>query len=157
MPNEVVVIPNTSVYKNAYGNFGTNKLEWHSCRELFHRSVNFWSRNFYFSCPKEQREAIVEFISDIENDLGLRTKTKISRTNIPTTIYISPARFWCKQEMRFSLFTILIRASLRHKIGKPTETAILNERYLKATYRAFTMFMQGRTWYTGYIGGGRGW
>lgn len=157
MNNDIVLVPSRSAYRIPNGNYAviqkTKAIRWFACREAFHNHFMFWMSSFYYSLDKDQRAAFVDFISQVENKIGVRD-TVISRTNLPNVLHIKPGQFWMAQRLRLSLFTILLRAATRHKEGNTFKHTMLAEPYLARTYKAVKMFMAGRTRYTGW---GSGW
>lgn len=152
--DDIVVLPSLGIYRPEYGNYGVkiiNTISWFHCRELFHSQLvfRFWSKDFYFSHPKTKREDIADFIEQIETKLNVKERTKFYRTNMPTIMYVNPSSFW-NNRMRFSLFTIFMRASLLHEKDKLYNEAINKNKYLCDTRRAVEMFLDGQTRYVGW-------
>lgn len=153
---EVVVVPtNGSFYRNYEGGLGIlwfKRVQWFTCRELFHRSFRwiFWRRGFFFSSPKEQRELVADFINVLEDRLNLKTKSRFNRTNLPWVMRVKPAPFWYKQTIRFSLYTILLRTALNHKKDRDITLTFKMNTYAREGWAAISRFMSGKTYYTGY-------
>jgi len=154
--NVVVVQPSAgadNIYRKQVGSFGLvwwHVVQWIGCREVFHRRANktFRARGFYFVISKNGREDLAQFIKEVEDRLVLSTRTKIHQTNLPDVVYIDPSRFWFRQWMRFSLFTILLRAGMRYKGN--IEDTLKASTYSSQTYRAIIRFLEGRTHWTGW-------
>ncbi len=157
MKNDVVIVPHiqdtfSRVYGRQMGSFGMTDwwmTSWTHCREIFHKWMSFsFRRGFFFSV--KNRAELVSFLSLVEDQLSLKRRTAVYQTNLPDVLYVRPSRFWFRQRIRFSLFTVLLRAGSGHKEGNTIEQTLKIHGYGKNTYRAINHFLQGRTCWTGF-------
>lgn len=151
---DIIVIP--SIYNVLDGSFGikrnNNIIMWHTCRDVFHLYF-YHEKEFFFSCNKSNRKNVKDFFLALEDKLGI-TKTVISQTNITNIIHVKPSSFWLQQDMRFSLFTILVRASPEYKGS--IDDVLKKDLYLKHSLPALNLFLSGKTNYVGWKKGGWG-
>lgn len=134
--------------------FTYNVIYWYYCREMFERDL-FASNNefgFVFSPTLHDQEyRVANFIRNIELDqLNLGELTTFMRMANKSLIYVRPSTFWTSCQMRFSLFTILMKAG-RYYFFNTIEDALTAEPYAKSTIGAIRAFFNGRRNYTGNI------
>lgn len=137
-------------------------LSWYSCREVFERDLYYYGSshgNFRFgfivTSPESTQARVPNFIRDIETSrltLGeLTTFMKIR--NRRNWIYVRPSSFWTCCQMRFSLFTILMRAGSYYYFNS-IEDALMKNEYSRKTFAAIKVFFEGRR---NYVGGTPDW
>lgn len=154
---KVIVPPEkaSTVYKNVgnFGYFDENMLTWTHCRELFHGYVR--ENDFFFSVDKNQIPHLIDFISKVEELLKITERTVIMYTNKENVVFVQKSKFWKLQCIRFSLFSMLLRAGLDHKEGKDIFCTMFDEnnknsKYLRDTEKHVRGFLLGKIWYTGF-------
>lgn len=120
-------------------------IQWITCRERF--SSKYQKSGFYFAHINKHNKVIqqniIEFICKIEDLVGA-DKTKFVKTQVDFIIWIEPSEFWHNCDMRMSLFTILLYASLNYD-GTNFENALFNHMYIKRTEKAVKRFLFGYT------------
>lgn len=140
------------IYKLTPGLYGLKKgkiISWHHCRDIFHcEAAKNNVFNFYFAHNKNQLKHIKDFINKVEEQLKLEERTEFVPENLEFCL-VKTAPFWTWQDMKFSLFTILLRASLHHKGGN---IDLESNEYLLNTKSAVNLFMSGRTKYAWWGG-----
>lgn len=148
------------IIRRGYWTTSRYMIWWHSCRETFERDlfalVGPYHGNFKFGfvidpTMHDQECRVAHFIRDIElNKLNLNKLTTFMRVRNKSYVYIRPSSFWTSCQMRFSLFTILLRAG-RHYFFNSIEDALLAEPYSRHTFAAIRLFFEGRRNFTGVI------
>lgn len=155
----------------------TNKLEFHGCRETLEKtwlkgkvykqnqSVYVLSDYFYFSVYQQSLLSspisVPFFIRLIETqklNLTQLTKFQLAKEGV---IKVTPSDFWSQQTIRFSLFTLLLRAGYYFNLN--CENPNYEECYTLAIKRsrpngnflnycvdAINRFMDNYTWYIPY-------
>jgi len=126
---------------------------WTLCREEFQKQVGT-DRKFLFSAPPKKHKAMAAFFYKLETDLKLPVKTLFGMTQHPNVMWISVSKWWAESSMRRSLFTALLRASVKYnRLSKNFREALYSEQYLDETQQAVERFLSGYTQYTGNIVG----
>ncbi|RDJ35288.1 MAG: hypothetical protein DWQ19_10765 [Crenarchaeota archaeon] len=132
-----------------YGVFSGKYVNWNSCRESFHTLVDSNTKRFLIKhSTKTTPRDIAAFIGRIERKLGIKpnSMTTFCITNETRTICVYPSSFWTRHGMRFSLFTILLRAAKKYKCSKRNYRETLESNaYIKRTKKAVDRFLQGNT------------
>ncbi|RDJ35289.1 MAG: hypothetical protein DWQ19_10770 [Crenarchaeota archaeon] len=133
-----------------YGIVYKTYVDWQTCREGFHYYV---SRNVDKFLLRYRRGAtgrdIAAFIGRIERKLQVSPRTQFQYTGRRRTIWVEPSSWWTSKGMRFSLFTILLRAAQYYKCSDRNFKGALNSAlYIKRTEKAVERFLQGYTNYT---------
>ena len=106
--------------RNQWHEFKPVYIEWYYCRDSFqyawrrHTRHSYADDSFFFCCHGGR---IAAFLLCVERELGLWKKSKVYSTHTKGICNICPAQFWLSQEIRMSLFTILLRAAERYKPG----------------------------------------
>ena len=152
-----------TIYRPGPGSFSRpKKIEndrykvehWHYCRELFHGQLYNLSL-FFFSHNSNKCNAIVSFMTKIEDMLDVQPRSSYGPTQRKTIMWVKPSRWWTVKTMRRSLFTILLRAACYYSPNKDNfEEALYSDPYTIATKYAVNRFLAGNTIYTGKK---RGW
>lgn len=134
-------------------------MNWYYCREMFERDIFVHYNNYhggdrfgFFYSPSafEQEVRVANFIRDVElNKLQLEELTTFMRTS-RGFIYIRPSSFWTCCQIRFSLFTILIKAG-RNYYFNTIDDVLWSHPYSACTMPAINLFFNGRRNYTGTI------
>lgn len=149
-----LILPN-SIFRNGHYTY------WYLCREVFERDMFIYARNyesdsfhgkFKFGCmfatTEDQYIRVANFIRDIElNRLTLEELTTFMKTD-RGYMHIRPSSFWTECQMRFSLFTILLRAGRFYYLNS-IEDALMSVEYARRTFAAIRLFFQGRRNYIG--------
>jgi hypothetical protein len=120
-----------------------------ACREEFQHfyptlkrkkeSVVLYNRN-------TSSENIEIFLDEIEEKLKITKKTKVFKCLSGKQKYLSliaPADFWLENELVFSLFTIILRASKRYKLGDDCMKTIFKEEYARKTKDVVNRLFEG--------------
>jgi hypothetical protein len=127
---------------------------WYYCREIFH-NILYNLRLIFFCHNTGKGAAVAAFIGKIEEAIDVQPRSEFGPTQMKKMMWIKPSPWWTKIGMHRSLFTILLRASLKYVPSKDNfEEAVSSDKYLKETPYAFSRFMSGHTKYTGRK---RGW
>jgi len=126
---------------------------WYRCREQFQAFINT-EYSFYMYVellPAKRHIPLACFILKTEIMLGLKNFTTYNRTNFTNVVKINMSPFWCKNNIRKTLFTALLRAP----IGGYGETYDLDKdnyfecidacQYLQHSKSSFYRFMAGYT------------
>lgn len=128
-------------------------VEWYHCRESFQYAWNRYVKRYYgfdgdffFCCPKRNLET---FLRAAEKALGLWKKTKVYKTHVRGICCVVPAKFWQKQDIRMSLFTILLRAAENYRLGSDWQKCLMDNPYAQETKEAIARFFDGNTVYKG--------
>lgn len=120
---------------------------WYDCREIFH--ADYPKPNHFFLNHKRQKNVhVAEFLFSIEKELGLKTRSLIYKTVRKTATLVVLNRFW-KDEMRFSLLTLLLRAAIYFNLGVYSKRVFEVCKYLADSRNAVNMFFEGRVNYDG--------
>ncbi len=130
------------------GEFSTDgsELDWTYCREYFSQKFNERSIGIFFSCEKDDRENISNFILKTEDVLNISLdvpKSKFYHTNLDFAFWIEPSFFWKCCPMRRSFFTVLLRAGL-HYNGFNYEDCLFSKKLI-STKNATQRFLFGFT------------
>jgi len=94
-----------------------NPFRWIKCRENFSSEYYTQSNNksvFFYSINHVHIENIADFIYRFENNVKTEVRTIFCKTNYKFACYIQPDKYWCNNPIRHSLFTLLLRCSLKH-------------------------------------------
>jgi hypothetical protein len=115
------------------------------CREQFHRvrptgMILFHTNSKFVRCT-------VAFIKRIENELGLRERSKFYTTQRTTVFLMKTSSWWDEYSVRRSLLTVFLRAGRNYKSRKNNfnHTLYRGNYYLESTRPAVERFMQGYT------------
>lgn len=120
---------------------------WYDCREIFH--ADYPKPNHIFINHKKHKNTnLIKFLHSIEDLLGLKKPSKVYKTVRKTATLIVLNSFW-KDKMRFSLLTLLLRASIYFNISQFSKRLFEVCKYLHDTKNAVNIFFNGRTCYTG--------
>lgn len=121
--------------------------QFYNCREIFHEDFPTTS-NLIVCVPAYKKSRIVNFFGFVEKILNISSKTNVFITQRKNIYFIKLSSFW-KSKIKFSLLTLLLRASLR--IPKDLSLLAILEKsfYLKKTSNAATLFFLGNTKYCG--------
>ena len=120
-------------------------MEWYNCRDSFHYNFDHSDhKQFFYACSYESVKAVIDHV---ERTLKLTFRTQICHSNVKGVVWIKPARFWCVQQMRLSLFTILLRVALHYK--DDFDAAVLLEPQGTNTKEAIDYFLSGKCYYVG--------
>lgn len=148
-------------YQPEVGAFGlrTQKgITWYTCREQFHLATNRRKdKSFFFAVNRNRfpgealagHPKVAEFLIELETRLGLETRCVLTDTDSPTLIHADPGGWW-GGGMRFSLFSILLRAGLNY--NGDVEAVLRTHPYCSRTQEAIKRFFAGYTCYTGSTG-----
>jgi hypothetical protein len=122
-------------------------VEWYNCRDSFHSQYSkAFERSFYYVCNLNW---LRRFVKHVENKLNINRRTKIYKTSIPDVATITPATFWLKQEMRTSLFSLMLRSGLQYDGSQPWLKCLYNHPYIFYTKEAVDRFLEGYNHYRG--------
>lgn len=138
----------TDIYRYKEGYYATNgnKKQLTHCREIFHKRQKR-SKHFLFIHPSLY--AITTFVHAIEDRLNVE-HSLIESTDDWELLYIYPSEFWRCNKMRYSLFSLILRASLQFYPGQDVFETLFREKYLEQTRPALVRFLDGYTRYTGW-------
>ena len=147
-----------SIYRPKAGAFGKPRdfkndrytiNAWFSCRELWHTQL-YGLDIFFFSHKLGQSKGIAAFFNQLEELLNIKNKSEFGPTQRKTVMYIRPSKWWTKNPMRRSLFTIFLRCAGYYSIEKDNfYLAIFCDDYALRTRTALSWFLDGNTVYTG--------
>ena len=129
-------------------------LRFETCRERFAKHFNEKHNKFFFKHGRDKGVEVATFVRKIEDILGLNLnqRSKFSKTNRDTILWVESSVFWSKCPMKRSLYTILLRAGLLYESEKDNlEEALFSEKYVKRTKRAVMRFLFGFTEYNDEI------
>jgi hypothetical protein len=131
--------------------------EFFSCREMFQDYFDcFLSRRngrrknaLVISHPGIDRNNIYQFILEIEKKLKIKDNSKmfiaLAGKYCKNISLIMPSSFWLKNELVFSLFTIILRASVLYKSGMDCMSVLLKQKYAQKTKPVIDRFFNGYT------------
>lgn len=142
-------------------------VSWYTCRERFANVFRVDTMTGFYFAPVIKsdeikfkpypegniiaKENILMFINKIEGALGV-SPSLFKETNVNFVIWIEPSSFWLtgiepsSKEMKMSLFTILLYASLSYDNKKDNfEEALFGHEYIKRTEKAVKRFLFGFT------------
>lgn len=160
MPSKILIPENQKVYRIEPGNLGIynpgRRLEWMSCRDTLYKPHG-WRlkyRGFFYCLTKAEVPQLQTFLDQIETHLKINGHSVVHPTNYPNIVWIMPAKFWAKQQMRAAMLTILLRAFLGYNPNSDWLDQVMKFHYIKDTRNAALRFFDGYTWYTGKE---RGW
>lgn len=101
---------------------GRELVEWHKCREQFHRKMTEVQKSeFYFAHAPNKETSIACFMAKIEQIISLNfpiPRSVFSRTNKSFALWTSPSEFWKECNVKFNLYTILMRAGANYDYEK---------------------------------------
>lgn len=125
---------------------------WYSCRDVFHD--DFPLINHIFVCHKNfTGKKVLSFLHDVENQLGIKEKSKYYKTHKTHASLFVLAEFW-HDEMYLSLLTLLLRYSVMNKKIKFDLSKKLKCKMLEETLPALQcLFLENKE----YIGNKTGW
>lgn len=126
-------------------------IDWFPCRDSFQYA--FYRQHhtsFFYACNQSNTAA---FVKCAEKSLGLWLRTKLYASHTSKVCEVYPARFWLKQRMRMSFFTILLRASARYTPQQDWRECLMESPYVQATQDAVAHFFAGHTVYKGLYDG----
>lgn len=133
-------------YGGNVGQFGVLKNSsptFQSCRETF-QSQYFQSpistHMIYVLNTNKKPEDIASFIKCFEDTSDIKDGAKFGLVSNYSNYVLIQLNWWQSQQIRFSLFTALIRAANNYP---DLECAIQFEPYLKTTSAALSRFMEG--------------
>ena len=120
---------------------------WYECREIFHADYPK-ANHIFINHKKNQTSKIEEFVNSLESCLGMNKKTNVYKSvkKTATVLYLSP--FW-NVKIRFSLFTLLLRAASYKNLTSFDLSICKNCKYLHETRSALQVFVDGNTEYIG--------
>jgi len=130
---------------------GTGILEWHGCREQFHRAIcRRDEKSFLFVATTASQDYIRKFIIEFESRAGIAPKYQIQfkKTDNPVVMYVVVSKWWSKQPIRHSLLTALLRCAVRYD-GTNFVSALYSRTYTTETKTAVERFLSGHTWFVG--------
>lgn len=120
---------------------------WYDCREIFH--ADYPTASHVFVNHKRQKNINFSgFLQSVEQLLGIKKPSKIYKTVRKTATIIVLSKFW-KNEMRFCLLTLLIRAAIYYKLPVYSKRIFEVCKYLHDTRNAVNLFFDGKTNYIG--------
>ena len=119
---------------------------WWDCRELFQEDFTKKTETILFAHKSGHYPRIRTFISIAEELLNAPT-SEVGPTQRKTISYIIPSDFWTQCPMRRSLFSILLRASVRYQ--GDFDKALYRNIYVASTRRAVERFFGGHHAYNG--------
>jgi hypothetical protein len=145
-------------YKLSRGNFGipaTSHIKWYFCRDYFHQRFDSWIlpqlQGFFYVCTKQNT---IDFIEKLETHLNIKPRTTFVDADKNDVLYIKPSKFWLRQSMRMSFFTIALRSSLSTASSDKNWLDVLLESYYFTNNRyAAERFLEGYTFYTAGVSG----
>lgn len=158
--DEVVQFPYTGPYAtpraDSFGVDNDNKtrFSWETCREITQKSFDRKAlTGIWFGHHPGEAEPIREFLDWAERLVGTDPPTRIHRTNLETVMRVEMAPFWLEDEMRVSVFTLLLRTSkyfAQLKDGeRSVRKAIESYTHARDTRDAIELFLLGANKYTG--------
>ena len=152
----------TGTYAQPPGYFGVyskvtdgklaTKISWFGCREGFHTYANpIRQGNFYFVHYGNRGVDVAHFIYRLESMLNITHKSLFKYTDNAAICYVRTAPWWLDQPMRYSFFTIAMRAALNWQRQQKMDwrTVMLSQIYAGATPHAVDRFLAGYTYHTG--------
>lgn len=134
-----------------YVSLGQGRVRTWACREGFHSAFNIKTGHMIF---RGSRQNATELIRKVEDRVGVSRKNaaRFLATDNAQWIEVLPG-WWIDDLMRFSLFTILLRASRTHT----TIEGAMKYTYLRSTKLAFKSFLAGKTRFLGTATSWYGW
>lgn len=123
-------------------------VNWHSCRETFHRSLSkSKSQCWLYHSPRINK--CIDFITAVEKKLNLSEEDhcKLRPTTHKNTVCVVPGPWWTAQSMRLSLLTILLRVGRQY--DGDFQSALFSQVYTTSTKPAIDRFMDGHTHFIG--------
>lgn len=139
---------NTDVTNGSYA-LDDVPLSFETCRERFAARFKQTTPGLYFKHEPERGEDVAAFLLKTEDIVGVE-KSRFSKTNHNTILWIEHSSFWKSCSMRRSLLTILLRAGIlydRHKDNY--EDVLFSQEFVKVTKKAVMRFLFGFTKYVG--------
>jgi hypothetical protein len=135
---------------------------WETCRERFLARQNNEVKSYFFKhdLPNGRGRSIAVFFDKIEDKLGIlpERRSVFQSTNKKKYCKVTPAPFWDKDEMRRSLFSALLRASVHYRIHNDNfDAALYAVYYTNDTKAAVDRFLKGNYHYWGSPADGIGW
>jgi len=157
----VKILSLADIPKCGFNTFQYRMCNWIYCREDFH-GWNRYNKKWLFAHKGHDRENIISFFSRIEKKLGIIPKTVFCATQRKWVTVIIMSSWW-RKSLRRSLFTALLRASLKYDRKKRNfDAALYSVSYLKNTKYAISRFMRGyanfhlkwgfEQWYSAFYG-----
>ena len=123
---------------------------WIDCRETFQQRSKGIKR-FLFYHRKNRGRHVAAFIEQVERKLGKRKFTTFGPTQWDSVIWVKPTAFWSMDDMRRSLFTILLRAGQSYNLTRDNfDAALYSNQYARLTKPAVEKFLKGYTQYKGF-------
>ncbi len=120
--------------------------QWFWCRDLWHFESRKVRLFLYSHLPCKGR-AIVSFLRQFEDIVKVQPLSKFGPTQRKTVTWIEQSKWWTSS-MRRSLFTLLMRASVRYNFENFYE-ALYSIEMTRETRPAIERFMAGHTSYRG--------
>ena len=158
MNNYKEIIFIDSVYRPRAGAIGISRSfldgkyvinSWLSCREIWHSQL-YGLDIFFLTHKSGQSKNIATFFNKLEELLNIKNKSEFGPTQRTTVMYIKASRWWIKNPMRRSLFTIFLRCSAFFSIEKNNfYNAMYCDEYALKTKDAISCFLDGNTVYIG--------
>lgn len=168
LDNEVVLLKKNALVSSHKGYLvaSLEEPEWLSCRETFHsRMNNKKSSIFYYSIKNYSEDNdnyidiynYLKFMINLENYIMKTSKikfpySKVNLTNSQNILKIFPSIFWFNESeslLKFSLFTIFLRAGLDYK--DKTKGSLFNcinkYDYVLKTKKVIDKFFRGYTYF----------
>src|SRR5579859_3038388 len=96
-------------------NSGHEIDKWFTCREEFHRNADI-KDGFLFYFHNKEDDNIRKFMVVVEEKLKIPKGLGVifNKTTASNIMYVHPNTWWGKQQMRFSLLTILLRCGRQY-------------------------------------------
>lgn len=157
--NDVIRI--STPYLPEAGSFGKHKgfdgknykvLDWHYCRDIFNEKL-YKTNLFFLTHPSRKSYSIASFMLNIEQKINIYSDYGPTQKN--SIMWIRPSKWWTKNSMNRSIFTIFLRCGFNYspKLNNFKE-ALFNNEYIESTSYAVRRFLAGNIIYTGNK---RGW
>lgn len=105
---------------------------------------------FLYQTNEKYIKNIRNFINEVQKKLKIPVKerSKIQSTNQKDIIHFTLGKWWQRQHVRFSLFTLLVRCGRIYN-GKNFKKCIESD-HLSRTKKRIKEFFEGKTWSTGF-------
>lgn len=125
---------------------------WYDCREIFH--ADYPKPNHVFiNHGRHKYSKLKSYIESLEILLKIKKKSEIIKSCRKTATLVILSPFW-KNEIKFTLFTLLVRVALYKNFSTFTKDIFSYCKYLHETKSAVNLFISG---FTDYIGDEKSW